>query len=100
MQFFYVYVGKRKGDQWYIGFSTDLRRRVQEHNQKYDFDLLYYEAYTSETKARERERKLKIMEVPGEDSKTELQNSFRGRGSSITNDIFSLHYMKFKIISN
>jgi predicted GIY-YIG superfamily endonuclease len=59
MQFFYVYVGKRKGDQWYIGFSTDLRRRVQEHNQKYDFDLLYYEAYTSETKARERERKLK-----------------------------------------
>ena len=59
MQFFYVYVGKRRADQWYIGFSTDLRRRIQEHNQKYDFDLLYYEAYTSETKARERERKLK-----------------------------------------
>jgi len=37
----------------------DFAKEVQEHNQKYDFDLLYYEAYTSETKARERERKLK-----------------------------------------
>ncbi len=59
MQFFYVYVGKRKRDEWYIGFTDDLERRVREHKAKYNFTLRYYEAFNSKRQAKDRERKLK-----------------------------------------
>lgn len=63
---FYVYI-IRSGEQRYIGFTTDLRRRLKEHNSgesKYtkryrDWQVLYYEAHTNELDARRREKYLK-----------------------------------------
>lgn len=69
LKFFYVYVlfsikdGKR-----YIGFTKDLRKRFQEHNDGKVFStcyrrplkLIYYEACLSEEDARRREGYLKV----------------------------------------
>ena len=59
MNYVYVLSNARTG-RLYIGFSTDLRQRVRSH-QKDDtaWQLAYYEAYTSEEEARQRERDLK-----------------------------------------
>jgi predicted GIY-YIG superfamily endonuclease len=59
----YVYIIKIKQNAklpYYIGYSSDLRRRYYEHQQTYgDIELLYYEAYQNESLARKRESKLK-----------------------------------------
>lgn len=61
---FYVYVLQSlKDKKYYIGFSTDLRRRIKDHNSggtkstksRRPFRLLYYEAHHSEKDARRRE---------------------------------------------
>ena len=66
---FYVYVLKSKKDRnAYIGFTSDLRKRLVEHNtglvpstkSRTPFELVYYEAYKSEIDARGRERSLKL----------------------------------------
>jgi len=55
--------------QLYVGYTTDLKRRIRDHNnrgQKYttrktgEWILVYAEAYRDENDARDRERKLKI----------------------------------------
>ena len=63
---YYVYVLRDAQGAHYIGYSADLRRRLAEHNDGKNtstrgglWNLLYYEAYASEHKARERERVLK-----------------------------------------
>ena len=58
---YYVYILKHPtDDRIYIGFSTDLRARMQDHQSVHrDWKLAYYEAYASEADARERERRLK-----------------------------------------
>jgi len=65
---YYVYVIKSLSKKkLYIGYTADLKRRVREHNDakniatKYHvpWQLLYYEAYSSEQLARERENLLK-----------------------------------------
>lgn len=67
---FYVYLLKSKKDEkLYIGFTNDLRRRIQEHNSglnestkfRRPFELVYYEAYKSEKDARNREENLKLF---------------------------------------
>ncbi len=65
---FYLYALKslRNGDL-YIGFTHDLRNRLQEHNEKKvkstgpntPWELVYYEAYKSKVDATRRERQLK-----------------------------------------
>ncbi len=55
----YVYVLKRKDNEWYIGYTNDLGRRLTEHQKEYKCELVYYEAYPLEKAARIRERKLK-----------------------------------------
>jgi len=62
---YYVYVLK-SGDKFYVGYTSDLKRRVSEHNSGINrstrgrkWRLIYYEAYLSEKDARDRERKLK-----------------------------------------
>lgn len=64
----YVYVlQSKKHNKCYVGFTTDLRKRVHEHNSGLSnftvkgipWELIYYEAYRDETIARERERKIK-----------------------------------------
>jgi putative endonuclease len=65
---FYVYVLHSGADGgWYIGFSTDLRRRLKEHQTGEAFAtsyrgpwrLIYYEAYLEEQDALGREQYLK-----------------------------------------
>lgn len=65
---FYVYLLKSKiRDEIYIGSTKDIEKRVVEHNMGLEIStrrykpwvLLYYEAYTLETYARMREKKLK-----------------------------------------
>jgi len=65
---FYVYVLQSESDEgFYIGFSTDLRRRLKEHQAGKSFAtsyrgpwrLIYYEAYLEEADALGREEFLK-----------------------------------------
>ena len=65
---FYVYVLQSDHDHGlYIGFSTDLRRRLAEHNEgkalstkaRAPWRLIYYEAYIDERDALGREEFLK-----------------------------------------
>ena len=66
---FYVYILKSKKDNnFYIGSTNDLKRRINEHNSglvfstksRMPFELVYYEAYKSEGDARKREKSLKL----------------------------------------
>jgi putative endonuclease len=65
---FYVYLLQSESDDgFYIGFSTDLRRRLREHREGKSFAtsyrgpwrLIYYEAYLEEADALGREQFLK-----------------------------------------
>lgn len=56
---FYVYILKNKvRGNIYIGYTSDLRKRLKEHVAKKP-ELVYYEAFKSEKDARKRERMLK-----------------------------------------
>ena len=62
----YVYVLQGERGEHYIGYTADLRRRLDEHNagnnastRGRSWDLLYYEACRSARSARDRERVLK-----------------------------------------
>lgn len=63
----FVYILLLNNQQLYVGFTANLRRRLQEHQQgesgytsKYlPIKLLFYEAFISEGDARRRERYLK-----------------------------------------
>ncbi|OGD57341.1 hypothetical protein A2V71_00790 [Candidatus Berkelbacteria bacterium RBG_13_40_8] len=66
---FYLYVLKSKKDNdLYIGSTNNLERRLLEHNNsenlstksRIPFELIYYEAYKSESDARKRESMLKL----------------------------------------
>lgn len=66
---YYLYVIKSSKDHnLYIGYTKDLKRRFQAHNtgentstkHRRPFELIYYEAYKSESDARKRERNLKL----------------------------------------
>ncbi|HXR49035.1 MAG TPA: GIY-YIG nuclease family protein [Candidatus Limnocylindrales bacterium] len=65
---FYVYILQSESDKGlYIGFSTDLRRRMREHeggkafatSYRGPWRLIYYEAYLEEEDALRREQYLK-----------------------------------------
>ncbi len=65
---FYVYIIKsKKTKELYYGFSSDLKNRINSHNQGKNiatndgmpWEVVYYEAYKSEKDARLREVKLK-----------------------------------------
>ena len=57
---YYVYILRnKKNKELYIGYTSNLKRRLHEHNKENDFNLVYYEAYLLEKNARNRERKLK-----------------------------------------
>jgi putative endonuclease len=64
----YVYVLRSlKDGQLYTGYSSDLKKRLNEHNKGYveatknrkPFELIYYEACTSKYDAYRREKYLK-----------------------------------------
>lgn len=66
---FYIYIlGSKKDKELYIGSTSNLKRRFEEHNSgrvlstktRTPFTLLYYEAYQTEQEARDRESVLKL----------------------------------------
>lgn len=65
---YYVYaLQSEKDNKLYIGSTSNLRKRLKEHNEgkvestryRCPLDLIYYEAYKEEEIARKRERLLK-----------------------------------------
>lgn len=66
---FYVYIlkSKKKFDQIYTGYSSDLKKRFTEHNNGKSkatkpylpWELIFYEAYKSKSDAKRREMYLK-----------------------------------------
>ncbi len=66
--FYYTYViQSKKNKRLYIGFTSDLRKRFQEHNNNKNtytkgrgpFTLIYYEACKNQKDAAQREKYLK-----------------------------------------
>lgn len=66
---FYVYILQSiKDNNLYIGYTNNLKKRIEEHNNKLNYStkyraplkLIYYEAYQSEEDARHREHNLKL----------------------------------------
>jgi putative endonuclease len=83
---FYVYILKSlKDNQTYIGSTSDLKRRMEEHNSgkvistkpRLPFKLLYYEAYLSEKDARHRECNLKLKSRAFTQLKKRLENTLK-----------------------
>ncbi|MBT6254044.1 GIY-YIG nuclease family protein [Candidatus Uhrbacteria bacterium] len=64
---FYVYILEFSDREWYIGMTSDLKRRVQEHkagsnkstSYRGAFELMHYEAYRNKMDALGREKFLK-----------------------------------------
>ena len=63
---YYVYVVKNEKDEFYIGYSTNLEKRLAAHNaggnqstKNHQWELVYYEAYLNERYAHNREQALK-----------------------------------------
>jgi len=66
---FYTYIIKSiKDNNCYIGYTSNLRKRLKEHNFKLNkstkhrtpFKIIYYEAYASKDDAIKREHNLKL----------------------------------------
>ena len=65
---YYVYILQSQKDRsFYIGYSTDLKRRIEAHKRgeslatkfKRPFGLIYYEAFINQKDAKNREEYLK-----------------------------------------
>ncbi len=83
---YYVYILKSEHDgNIYTGYSSDLKRRIQEHQSgkvdstknRLPIKLIYYEAYLSETDARNREQYLKNGGNAKNTLKSQIQNSLK-----------------------
>jgi putative endonuclease len=63
---FYVYVIRNERKETYIGYTTNLEKRLEHHNSDHEgytnngnWEYVYYEAYKDEKDAKERESRLK-----------------------------------------
>ena len=83
---FYVYILKSlKDGQTYIGSSSNLKRRLNEHasgkvdstKPRLPIRLIYYEAYLSEKDARHREHNLKLKSKAFAQLKKRLEHTFK-----------------------
>ena len=73
---YYIYLIQNKANKSiYYGYSADLRRRLKEHKESGNWELIYYEAYRSKEDARKREKKLKDYGQSGTHLKRRLSNS-------------------------
>ncbi|TSC97116.1 MAG: putative endonuclease [Candidatus Berkelbacteria bacterium Licking1014_2] len=67
IEMYYVYVLECLDRSLYIGYSTNLKNRIESHNKGYNFStknklpikLIFYEAYLSKDDAKRREQYLK-----------------------------------------
>ncbi len=85
---FYVYLLQSKKDfSTYIGFTSNLIKRIKEHNQgktrsiksKRPLTLIYYESYNNKMDARKRELELKNKGQQKEILFKRLENSLLSR---------------------
>jgi len=68
MHFVYILKSK-KTERLYVGFTSDVSRRLAEHNEGLSgytkahipWDLIYYEAFNNSALARKREKSLKYF---------------------------------------
>jgi putative endonuclease len=83
---FSVYILRSlKDNQLYIGYTNDLKRRIEEHNSgksfstktRRPFKLIYYEAYSSENDAKHREHNLKLRSRALAQLKRRLEDTLR-----------------------
>jgi putative endonuclease len=81
---YYVYFLRSLTDKgFYIGYTEDLRKRIEEHNQgktksikhRVPFELIFYEAYKNKIDARKRELELKKKGYSKEQLLKRLENS-------------------------
>ena len=89
MKFYYVYILESLNRNFiYVGFTTDLRKRFLEHNNKEElstkhyapFNLIHYEAYKNKKDAKRREEYFKTTK--GKTTlKTMLKDFFMNKGS-------------------
>lgn len=82
---FYVYLLKsQKDNNLYIGSTNNLKRRFEEHNKGFvhstksrlPLDLIYFEAYKSESDAHKREQNLKLRSNAYRQLKLRIKDSF------------------------
>ncbi|MDD3486889.1 MAG: GIY-YIG nuclease family protein [Candidatus Moranbacteria bacterium] len=79
----YVYFLKNESGEIYIGCTSDLRKRLIEHNRGYSnytrghqWKLVYYEAYFSRIDAETREKRLKYHGQALAQLKRRIKKSF------------------------
>src|SRR3989338_6826258 len=73
----YVYVLRNKNIELYYGYTNNLERRIEEHNQHADWEIVYFEAYKSEIDARRREKRLKFYAQALKALKERLKESLK-----------------------
>ena len=63
---YYVYVLKSEADEFYTGYTANLKERLEQHNsginqstKGHQWELVYYEAYVHRQYAHKREQALK-----------------------------------------
>ena len=72
---YYVYLIRNLiTNNTYIGYTSDLERRIKEHKRR-NVTLIYYEEYKNEKDARNREKKLKQRGQTVRKLKERLRNS-------------------------
>ncbi len=83
---FFLYILKSlKDENLYIGYTSNLRKRIEEHNSgesqstnpRKPFKLIYYEAYLSEKDAKHREHNLKLRSRALAQLKKRLEDTLR-----------------------
>ena len=79
---FYVYLIQNEKEELYIGYTSDLKKRLEGHNngntastRGHRWELVYYEAYKAEQDARKRELALKRSGAGRKYLKDRLKNS-------------------------
>lgn len=81
---FYTYILKsNKDNKLYVGYTNNLKRRIQEHNKgrnistahRGTFSLVYYESYKSQKDATTREKQLKKFKSAYGQLKKRIANS-------------------------
>lgn len=83
---FYIYLLRsQKDSKLYVGLTSDLRRRLKEHNtgltrstkNRRPFKLIYYEAYAAFEDAKTRESKLKQFKNSYKELKKRIPHSLQ-----------------------
>lgn len=88
-EMFYVYLLESEKTRWlYIGYTSNLSKRLEEHNSGKNYStkkylpvrLIYYEAYYSQLDAIDREKHLKQYGSSLQKLKERIKNSLGGAG--------------------